>query len=478
MSQQDSNGARPADLGMYFVMALVAACSLVMAARGDLWLDEIWSLELARSAGSAWDVFTRIHHDNNHPLNTLYLYWLSGQHSSTAYRMLSVLSGIGAVLLAGRIARTQWGRAEAWLSMALLTICYPLLLYFSEARGYAEAIFLSLLAYSAWRDCARTDRLASRFVFWIASMLGILAHGTFAIAAIAFVFGDMLERLLAQDRPRDAIVAILRLHGLPLGFAAAWYLYFLRGMNIGGGDSSEPWSVTGQAAALLMGLPDSPVFRACAVIALLGFLAFTVRLLRHEGDRRWPFLLAIAILAPAIFLFVTRAHYIYFRYFLITFSFVLIFAARAACETWRHGGREFRALAALALLVFATGQIQRDLGLLRLGRGQYSATLSYILDHSDGDRVLVGSDHDFRNPLVIRFHASRLPGGGRLVYVDQSQLARVRPEWFLMHNQDLHYQPVQEFVLRGVGGYRLEKVFPFSGISGWDWFLYRRVAAD
>ena len=49
---------------------------IVAAARGDLWLDEIWSLLFVRASRSVTDLFARFRHDNNHLLNTLFLYYL------------------------------------------------------------------------------------------------------------------------------------------------------------------------------------------------------------------------------------------------------------------------------------------------------------------------------------------------------------------------------------------------------------------
>src|SRR5512135_3181929 len=60
-------------LGAAGAMVLVGAVLRALAARGDLWLDEIWSIEWARKAGSFLGVFTNVHVDNNHYLNTLFL---------------------------------------------------------------------------------------------------------------------------------------------------------------------------------------------------------------------------------------------------------------------------------------------------------------------------------------------------------------------------------------------------------------------
>jgi len=38
------------------------------------WLDEIWSLKLVRELGSPLEVVTKLHIDNNHIINSLYMY--------------------------------------------------------------------------------------------------------------------------------------------------------------------------------------------------------------------------------------------------------------------------------------------------------------------------------------------------------------------------------------------------------------------
>jgi hypothetical protein len=55
---------------------LLAAIIRIVAAFNDLWLDEIWSIELVRELRSALGVFTQTHHDNNHYLNSLFIYVL------------------------------------------------------------------------------------------------------------------------------------------------------------------------------------------------------------------------------------------------------------------------------------------------------------------------------------------------------------------------------------------------------------------
>ena len=58
----------------------VAAILRIAAANGDLWFDEIMSLLLADQCEHWYHVFTGTFYDNNHYLNSLWLYALSLIH--------------------------------------------------------------------------------------------------------------------------------------------------------------------------------------------------------------------------------------------------------------------------------------------------------------------------------------------------------------------------------------------------------------
>src|SRR5712675_1507308 len=79
---------------MPFVLGLLWAVGLrVFSARGDLGLDEVWSLGIASRLFSALEVYA-VKHDNNHLLNTLWLVWLGQGRSELLYRLPSVVAGI------------------------------------------------------------------------------------------------------------------------------------------------------------------------------------------------------------------------------------------------------------------------------------------------------------------------------------------------------------------------------------------------
>ena len=55
----------------------------------DFWLDEIWSYSHVQKLSSAVEVFTAIHHDSNHWLNSLVIYGLGAGKPFWFYRLVS-----------------------------------------------------------------------------------------------------------------------------------------------------------------------------------------------------------------------------------------------------------------------------------------------------------------------------------------------------------------------------------------------------
>jgi len=67
----------------------------LLASRGDLWLDEILSVELVRNLTRPWDVVfaTEAQVDNNHVLNTSWLYLFRYWSYPVVQRLHSAIAG-------------------------------------------------------------------------------------------------------------------------------------------------------------------------------------------------------------------------------------------------------------------------------------------------------------------------------------------------------------------------------------------------
>src|SRR5262249_4135081 len=150
---------------------LVAAAATLRgaASSGDLWLDEVWSVEVAQRLHSGLGVFTEIHQSNNNHLNTLFLYLLGKQSNLFVYRIPCVIAGVAAVLVAGHIGLRRGG-VEAILAMVLTAFSYPLIHYSSEARGYGLAVLFDLLAFDFLESYFMAKSVWKLAGFWAACM--------------------------------------------------------------------------------------------------------------------------------------------------------------------------------------------------------------------------------------------------------------------------------------------------------------------
>jgi len=458
-------------LALALLMGLLGAL-IVAAGRGDLWLDEIGSLQFTRKMHGVIDVF-RLHHDNNHPLNTLFLFALRNTRSFMAFRLLSILSGIGSLLLVTRFAWREWGRREALLAMVLTGTSFPLVLYFSEARGYAPAVFCALLAFAALHANLNSFRWHRLLLFWAASVAGILAHMTFAIVAAALAAMQLFDTIQSPGPRLRRMVAFLIHQAPPLFFITAWYAYFTRFLVMGGGPVYGKPEVVLRASAYLLGFPDTPVGGLLALaftLAVIGFGSF--RMIRARNPLG-VFFLCVGLLVPLVLFSVSTPTYFYFRHLLIGFPFFYLLLARLAVQCEALSPRN-RTLVFAALALFVAGQAPRVTRLLMKGRGGYSRALARIDRDSSSFMVSVGGDNDFRNRKLIEFYAPLVAKHTIIHYVPQSQWPHTRPDWIVTHSQDVSACPDPMVTSSQIGTYRLVEEFRFAGVSGWNWFLYRK----
>ncbi|MFO0918305.1 MAG: glycosyltransferase family 39 protein [Planctomycetaceae bacterium] len=450
---------------------------MMVAARGDLWFDEILSVKFAHLARNPMDVLLAIPHDNNHPLNTLFLYYVPDGSPFPVYRLLSVAAGILSLVLAARFARREWGEPEAIGAVVLLGTSYPLLLYFSEARGYAPAICCGLWAYDQLSLRLRTIRWRHVLGFWAASVLGILSQSTFVILSGAFFILQGAEIWRRRGDEQSSWTSLWKVQSVPVLFIGLWWLVFVSRMGFAGGPEYDKLVVIQEGAALLMGLPNVWPYPLAALGIVLAIIVGGTVSLKRDQNLQWVFYPSVLVLVPAAVILVTQPRYFYFRYLLVSFPFFYLLLAYWGVRLYRGNGALVRGLLCVAAAGMLCGHAMRIVPLLEFGRGRYFAALESMVRDDPGTLVRIGSDHDNRNSLLIEFYAPRLAGGKTLEYVPQPRLAQTPPEWFLTHSQDLHHVPELELRLPAAGTYRLTHSARYAGVSGWAWYVYRREAS-
>jgi hypothetical protein len=448
---------------------VLGSIMILFAARGDLWLDEIWSLFFAEAAKTPWELLTVYKHDNNHVLNTLFLYFLGNQQHLMLYRTLAILSGIASLLMIRSIA-LRWGRIESLFAVLLAAASYPLILYFSEARGYAPAMLFGLLSLFIVLKDQDHHRPVNVAFFWIASILGVLSHLTFVI-----VFLSLALYIVHYEYGSDASLPMRSWRAaqyllVPAAFIAAFTVFYARNMSIGGGPAVNIFAVVGLGMTTLIGLPQALWYLALPMVLLL--VAAIVFFLRNSHSALWSFYGSVLFLSPALMITLFRPDYVHFRYFILCFPFYYLALSFLLAKLYRSKAKAWRPLVFVILGLFVFGHALRIVPLLHDGRGNYRSIVREMANISVANVITVGSDNDFRNKLVLSFYAHFLPNTKTIRYVDQQSWSSTPPEWLIVHSLDESAEPEPWLSAANGRMYRLTKAEKFSGNSGFSWFLY------
>lgn len=457
------------------VLAILVGVGLRAAgSRGELWLDEIWSIQLAGQVASPVDILTRLSLDNNHPLNTLFLWLLGDTPQGFLYRLPAVLAGAGTLALTGAVAASVLPAAETVLATWLVALCFPLIVYDSEARGYAPAIFFSFLCFLLVERFLARRGPGTVVLFTLCALLGFLSHATFLFVFLALGLSaavGVCRSGIGAARAAGSFTVLF----LPPTLLIALVAYpLLRHLQYGGGPQESLGSALRALLLSVVGLPAWFAAGTAIAAAVAVVLGFAVAFLFRSRNRAWPFFAAL-MAVPLAGVLILRPPLLYLRYFLVCLPFLLILLAGLLGRLWRTGAAGHLAGAVLLAAILA-GNGVRIARFLKFGRGQYREAVQEMGRASTGSVISVTSDHDFRNGMVLAYEARLfLPPGRPLLYVPMRSRAAGTTEWLIRHSAG-PVAPVPSDLRFGDGvGYRLWKVYPYCGeLSGFNWYLYRR----
>jgi len=260
---------------------------------------------------------------------------------------------------------------------------------------------------------------------------------------------------------------------VPSIFVIFFYFFFIRGMIIGGGDIYSKWSIVNQVAQLTLGFPEGNLFRYLALLTVLVIFLFGIYTMYRQHNEEWLFYVVVLSAAPVVLVLLTKPVYFQVRYLVLCIPFFYLLFCYVLGKCYRAVSFNGRWFVTVLLIVFVLGQSFRLIPLLRFGRGAFMEALLYISQNTKGSALIVGSDNDFRTGMVLHFYSRFLPKNKTLRYVEQDSVSRFAPTWFLTQSQNVLYRPPPKIVLKKVGPYRLIKSYPYSGISGSAWYLYR-----
>jgi hypothetical protein len=443
--------------------ALIVACST-----GTLWFDEILSFQWAKSAKNPWQLLELYRHDNNHPLNSLWLMLLGENRPPWAYRLLSIVSGIASLILIHHLA-LRLSHRFAWVPLLLAATSFPLVLYFSEARGYAPAIACLLGAtVLILSDTPRTWHIP---LFWILCGLAVLSHGTSLVVLASLGTGFLVRGILEKKPPLPHLGDLLLWFAIPFAVASAHWFLFLREMIVAGGPEYPVPVVLTHFFGYALGIPGAG--KGHFAIAASGTLAVATALLLGRfptSATRW-FFGFVTVLFPTLSLLATDTTYLYFRYFLVSLPFVYLLAAPIA-ERVSKMGRIPVTAATLLLCAIVAGQFPRLWTLATQGRGDYLNALSHIASDASSSPTIV-SNNDLQVGLVLGYLRSRHPDLKPLRFLPQKSHTESAPSWILYATQeDPPTVPEPAIDLNGRRYAALAKHLS-SPVSGAHWTLYK-----
>ncbi len=459
------------------VVAVLAAGALLrfVAATDQMWLDEVWSVVIAQQAESPLALVTGNENANNHPLNSLWIRALGFDGGWVGYRMLSVFSGIAMLLVLWALPNGG-GAARRLAVLSLTAFSYPMILYSAEARGYMPAMCCAVGAFALGRGMSERPGGGRSVGVAVLVILGFLAHLTFVYFYMAFFVWTALRQWRQSGATLATGLNLARLHGIPAAFCLRFYWVFVREM-INPGGAEVVWTRTlVDTFALSLGGPDQGAAGWLSVVAGGALIGWGIRELHRRGDDEWVFFLGVLLVAPLGILAVRREGWVYFRYFLVCFPFLYLLAGMALERLW-SGNRKGAAAAVGVLMILLAFHSVRTVNLISTGRGAHIEALQHIVDESPPGPIVVGTDHDFRNKLLMGFYIRHVDGGERLVYRDFADWPPEGVDWAITHKMGKGIQPKGE-ISRGGVRYALNGEFRHDGgYSGFHWFLYRRIAS-
>ncbi|MGI9519780.1 MAG: hypothetical protein ACR2NP_22190 [Pirellulaceae bacterium] len=467
--------------GWVFVLAamLLATGLRVLAAENNLWFDEIISVEMASQMSGPAGTFTEFNYDNNHYLNTLWVYCLGKHNNELLYRLPAIIAGI-LTIPAVWWALCPWGRFAQRAGALLIAISHVHVHYSSEARGYALQILFAIIAFGYLERFHRKDRPALAWLFGLFCSLSIVSH----LLSINFFLACLFWTIAVQTRRDQSLweqaKRLVWCHALPVLTGAVLYLVHVRHLQFGGGPKHNTLEVIASAWSLLLGIAEpGPGRLLCGVLAL-SFVIAAIYVCRaseakqgETNSHQWRFFVVFLLLIPLIRITIPGS-LLFVRYFLLqlTFGVMLLAIAMSVYLTRRANTRR---VVWLTLLVLVAANMVQNIHLIRTGRGDYQSVVNRIATDSPNQSVTIGSTNNILDGPVLDYFGEQTELVGKHFEIREPD---EYPDWLILHRTmdcATRPQPLQPVVEIDEHIYRLTQLSRASYLSGFEWRCYRRV---
>lgn len=422
------------------VIVALAAAARFAACLNQLWLDEIWTLLwFVRRAGSIGQIFTRFRHDNNHWLNTLWMYAMGPDVSALRYRMLSLVTGTVTVGVVGLIVRPE-GTLPALVAALLCALSFILIQYSSEARGYGAATCFAVLMFYLAQWYFQEQSVLVLAGLWLSIMLGLLAHLTFLYAYLALVVWSVVRLAGHNSCDWSAVMGLLHLHAGPMIFGFVLFAVAVRGPGSIGILRFSYRRVVAQTIGWILGTPTRGRWSEVTLVGAMAVIGAQLYHGQQEGRDDFVFYAMVILVAPALLLsahrVTGRGYALFPRYFVICIPFFLILVARFLCR-WGQASAWAGVAVGMVLLLMTLAHGRRFARLWKLGRGSYIQLIGLLAQNARGSQIVVGSDNDFRCGLLLEYYAKYLPRHRALHFSRHEDWPSLVPDWLVLTTQPI-----------------------------------------
>ena len=457
-----------------WVCIVAGACVVrIMAARGGMWLDEVYTIDLLRTVDSVWTILTNLPYDTNHVLYSVLMYATGQPFEPLSYRWPSILAGAGSVIVAGLLTR-RFGTASALFAGVLIGFTHLMIFFGSEARGYSLMTFFALTGALALDRHFEKPRLAWIALFSISCSLGMLSHLLFLQAYFAL---GLWGAAMRWPWRWNAIAEGLLLHTLPFATAAFLYFVLIRRMEVVGAIEFTLMGALQAAAASLVGVRPGSLESSAALAVVAAVVIGGVTLLILRRDRLWIFFAMLGLASPALTIAMSSLSVLQPRHFMLSLVCALLLASIMLGLWARQGGMaRIGAVAACAALLWASAG--DTVHLIRFGRGQYGEIVQTIAERSPRAEVLVSGDHDVRHRMMVEYYAPTVAPAKTIRYLTHEMSGVAPPEWIILH--DFEFEPrARPTITDRVTGrtYALVAAYPRAKHAGWNCYLYQHVSS-
>ena len=459
----------------YFIILFLIGVFLRVTYMGsELWLDEILTLQIAQGEASLFERVFGFGSDNDHPLNTLLLSFISSE-TNWMVRLPAVLfGGVGVFLMISLFISHPQTQIVTLYSISLS----PFLVYYSsEARGYALLLFFALLLPYLIVRVIDDFRWRDLFSVSLVTAFGLLSHATFLFVVCGALAWLATEYVFRRDSVLEVRQAVVFPFFSILLVSLLFVVLSISRIPVGAGPSYSTIEVIAAAIAAVFGGAEQTLFPALyyQLIGLLVILVSGSQLLAlcRSRDPIAIFYIVAIFVAPLCALIVRKPEALFERYFTVSILYLTLLFAGATAR-WLLDSEGLRRFAQGLMLLFALHVLIVHALYLSSGRGDIAALLKIISEGSE-ERASVTSDHDLRLGTLVRFH-SAAQGYKEIQYVshDSEGLQSDPPKWLLRHDVNyLSRSLAKQYSFLGVH-YERVALQRCAGYSCWNIGLYRR----